>query len=43
MEVTSADHRDDAHAFYRRCGYGDQAGTSSRFLRDLSGAPAVRS
>jgi GNAT superfamily N-acetyltransferase len=35
MEVTSADRRRDAHAFYRRRGYLDQAGTSSRFLRDL--------
>ncbi|MFG1625514.1 GNAT family N-acetyltransferase [Kribbella sp. NPDC049227] len=36
MEVTSADHRQDAHTFYRRRGYLDQTGTSSRFLRDLS-------
>jgi GNAT superfamily N-acetyltransferase len=35
MEVTSGDHRHDAHEFYRRCGYTDQTGTSSRFLRDL--------
>lgn len=35
MEVTSADYRDDAHGFYRARGYIDQAGTSSRFLRDL--------
>jgi GNAT superfamily N-acetyltransferase len=35
MEVTTADHRHDARAFYRHCGYLDQAGTSSRFLRDL--------
>ncbi|WP_432945561.1 GNAT family N-acetyltransferase [Kribbella sp. CA-253562] len=35
MEVTSADHRDDAQAFYRRCGYQVQTGQSSRFLRDL--------
>ncbi|MGW6282567.1 GNAT family N-acetyltransferase [Kribbella sp. NPDC055071] len=35
MEVTSADRRDDAHAFYLGCGYINQAGTSSRFLRDL--------
>lgn len=34
-EVTSADHRRDAHGFYRRHGYVDQAGTSSRFLRHL--------
>jgi GNAT superfamily N-acetyltransferase len=36
MEVTSADRRHDAHEFYRRRGYTDQAGTSSRFLRDLT-------
>ena len=35
MEVTSGDHRHDAHEFYQRCGYIDQAGMSSRFLRDL--------
>jgi GNAT superfamily N-acetyltransferase len=35
MEVTSADRREDAHEFYRLCGYIDQAGRSSRFLRDL--------
>ena len=35
MEVTSADRRPDAHAFYLRRGYPDQAGRSSRFLRDL--------
>jgi GNAT superfamily N-acetyltransferase len=40
MEVTSADRRQDAHEFYRRCGYTDQTGTSSRFLRDLD-APTV--
>ena len=39
MEVTSADHRADAHAFYRRHGYADQAGISSRFLRDLDEGP----
>jgi GNAT superfamily N-acetyltransferase len=32
VEVTSADRRQDAHEFYRRCGYIDQAGRSSRFL-----------
>jgi GNAT superfamily N-acetyltransferase len=37
MEVTSSDHRTAAHAFYRRRGYVDQEGTSSRFLRDLPG------
>lgn len=35
MEVTSADRRDDAHAFYRGHGYVDEAGNSSRFLRPL--------
>ena len=35
MEVTSGDWRPDAHKFYQRCGYADQAGKSSRFLRDL--------
>jgi GNAT superfamily N-acetyltransferase len=35
MEVTSADRRLDAHNFYQRRGYADQAGRSSRFLRDL--------
>lgn len=40
MEVTSADSRHDAHEFYRRRGYIDQAGKSSRFLRDLpTGVP----
>lgn len=36
MEVTSGDHRLDAHEFYRRRGYDDQTGRSSRFLLDLS-------
>jgi GNAT superfamily N-acetyltransferase len=36
MEVTSRQERSDAHEFYRRYGYDDQAGKSSRFLRDLS-------
>lgn len=35
VEVTSADRRQDAHEFYRLCGYIDQAGRSSRFLHDL--------
>jgi GNAT superfamily N-acetyltransferase len=35
MEVTSGGRRLDAHEFYRRCGYVDQTGMSSRFLRDL--------
>jgi GNAT superfamily N-acetyltransferase len=38
MEVTSNDRRREAHEFYRRRGYVDQAGRSSRFLRDLDGA-----
>ncbi|MDG4790021.1 GNAT family N-acetyltransferase [Micromonospora sp. WMMD1102] len=37
MEVTSADRRLNAHTFYQRLGYADQAGKSSRFLRDLAG------
>ena len=36
MEVTSAERRHDAHEFYRRRGYLDQTGRSSRFLRDLN-------
>jgi GNAT superfamily N-acetyltransferase len=35
MEVTSAYRRHDANEFYRRCGYIDQTGASSRFLHDL--------
>jgi GNAT superfamily N-acetyltransferase len=35
MEVTSGDRRPGAHKFYRRRGYANQAGTSSRFLREL--------
>jgi hypothetical protein len=35
MEVTSSDRRVDAHKFYQGRGYVDQAGKSSRFLRDL--------
>jgi GNAT superfamily N-acetyltransferase len=35
MEVTSGDRRRDAQEFYRRRGYLDQTGRSSRFLRDL--------
>lgn len=35
MEVTSGDHRSAAHLFYQRRGYADQAGRSTRFLRDL--------
>lgn len=36
MEVTSSDRRHEAHEFYRGRGYLDQAGRSTRFLRDLS-------
>jgi GNAT superfamily N-acetyltransferase len=36
MEVTSGDHRQDAHEFYRRRGYIDQSGTSARFIHDLN-------
>lgn len=43
MEVTSSDRRADAHAFYRRHGYTAQAGTSSRFLRDLPPVPSAHS
>jgi GNAT superfamily N-acetyltransferase len=35
MEVTSADRRTVAHAFYLGRGYVDQGGRSTRFLRDL--------
>jgi GNAT superfamily N-acetyltransferase len=42
MEVTSADRRQDAHEFYRRRGYLDQTGSSSRFLRDLNGTNRSR-
>lgn len=42
VEVTSSDRRDDAHAFYRGHGYTDQAGLSSRFLRDLAGQENAR-
>ncbi|WP_205327242.1 GNAT family N-acetyltransferase [Glycomyces sp. YM15] len=35
MEVTSSDHREAAHAFYRNRGYMIQTGRSSRFLRGL--------
>lgn len=36
MEVTSHDGRVEAHRFYERCGFTNQTGISSRFLRDLS-------
>jgi hypothetical protein len=35
MEVTSANSRGDAHAFYLRRGYTDQAEVSTRFTRTL--------
>lgn len=35
MEVTSADRRTGAHTFYKQRRYVNQAGNSSRFLRDL--------
>jgi GNAT superfamily N-acetyltransferase len=38
MEVTSSDRRQDAHEFYRRRGFTDQGGKSSRLLRDLGDA-----
>ncbi|WP_328993448.1 GNAT family N-acetyltransferase [Kribbella sp. NBC_01245] len=41
MEVTSNDRRQDAHEFYQRRGYTTQAGTSSRFLRDLGSPPSA--
>lgn len=36
MEVTSSDHRQEAHKFYEGQGYLSQTGRSSRFLRDLA-------
>jgi GNAT superfamily N-acetyltransferase len=42
MEVTSGDRRLGAHRFYQRRGYTDQAGTSSRFLRDLPSATTTK-
>ena len=41
MEVTSGDRRLDAHGFYRRHGFVDQAGRSSRFLRDVPSLDAT--
>lgn len=35
MEVTSGHHRQGAHEFYRRSGYVDETGRSSRFIRYL--------
>ncbi len=36
MEVSSARHRTDAHAFYRLAGYTDRCDEAARFLKDLS-------
>jgi GNAT superfamily N-acetyltransferase len=36
MEVTSARHRTDAHAFYRSTGYTDRCDESARFLKELT-------
>jgi GNAT superfamily N-acetyltransferase len=33
VEVTSARHRDDAHAFYKQLGYTDACGKSARFFK----------
>jgi GNAT superfamily N-acetyltransferase len=41
VEVTSAGRRHDAHEFYRRRGYTEQTGESSRFLRGLDEAGGV--
>jgi GNAT superfamily N-acetyltransferase len=38
MEVTSNARRSEAHEFYRRRGYVDQEGRSSRFVRELDDA-----
>lgn len=35
MEVTSANRRSDAHAFYRRLGYENWADRSGRFIKSL--------
>lgn len=35
IEVTSAAHRDDAHAFYQACGYSESA---KRYLKHLGAA-----
>ncbi|MFI5695356.1 GNAT family N-acetyltransferase [Kribbella sp. NPDC051586] len=40
IDLNSADHRSDAHAFYENRGYTNQAGSSSRFLRTLPTATA---
>jgi len=42
MEVSSARHRVDAHAFYRALGYQDWCDRGARFVRDLvAGASAA--
>ncbi|MEU4191859.1 GNAT family N-acetyltransferase [Kribbella sp. NPDC026611] len=33
IELNSADHREAAHKFYERCGYVNQTGFSTRFLK----------
>jgi GNAT superfamily N-acetyltransferase len=38
LELTSADRRDDAHAFFRRRGYVNQAGRSTLFRHNLTEA-----
>ncbi|MFC0109052.1 GNAT family N-acetyltransferase [Kibdelosporangium aridum] len=35
MEVTSSNHRDAAHAFYRTLGYDNWADRSGRFIKNL--------
>ena len=35
LDLNSANHRRDAHAFYQHHGYADQTDTSTRFLRSL--------
>jgi GNAT superfamily N-acetyltransferase len=35
IDLNSANHRQDAHAFYQHRGYTDQSDTSTRFLRSL--------
>jgi GNAT superfamily N-acetyltransferase len=42
MEVTSANRRIDAHAFYRNLGYDNYADRSGRFLKDLEPGFASR-
>ncbi|MFD3402085.1 GNAT family N-acetyltransferase [Kribbella sp. NPDC058693] len=37
IDLNSANHRQDAHAFYQQQGYADQTSTSTRFLRSLLG------